>query len=197
MPTAEARPWPSGPVVISTPLVWRNSGWPGVFDFQVRSDSMSVELQPEPAQVQLDVQGEAAVPAGQHEPVAAQPVRVAGVVAHQPLKQGVRQRRQAHRRARVAVADLLHRIGGQHPDGVHRARVQLGPVVGVVGAGEGRDLVECGHVANSLYGPGFAIRMIHPSAEPGAAAGAWGTIRTAFTRGLPSSVVEAARCGEP
>ena len=26
MPTAEARPWPSGPVVISTPVVWPSSG---------------------------------------------------------------------------------------------------------------------------------------------------------------------------
>ena len=26
MPTADARPWPSGPVVISTPVVCRNSG---------------------------------------------------------------------------------------------------------------------------------------------------------------------------
>ena len=48
MPTAEARPWPSGPVVISTPVVWRNSGWPGVFDPQVRSASMSASSSPNP-----------------------------------------------------------------------------------------------------------------------------------------------------
>ena len=30
MPTAVARPWPSGPVVVSTPGVWPYSGWPGV-----------------------------------------------------------------------------------------------------------------------------------------------------------------------
>ena len=29
MPTAVARPWPSGPVVVSTPGVWPYSGWPG------------------------------------------------------------------------------------------------------------------------------------------------------------------------
>jgi hypothetical protein len=67
----------------------------------------------------------------------------------------------------------------------------------VIRAGERRDLVECGHVANSLHRPGFAIRLVHPSARTWAAAGPWGTIRTAFTRGLPSSVVEAARCGDP
>ena len=36
-PTAEAMPVPSGPVVISTPLVWPYSGWPGVRDPAVRS----------------------------------------------------------------------------------------------------------------------------------------------------------------
>ena len=30
IPTALAKPWPSGPVVISMPAVWRYSGWPGV-----------------------------------------------------------------------------------------------------------------------------------------------------------------------
>src|SRR6476660_5135287 len=29
MPTLVATPWPSGPVVVSTPLVQRYSGWPG------------------------------------------------------------------------------------------------------------------------------------------------------------------------
>ena len=32
MPTAFATPWPSGPVVASTPGVSPNSGCPGVFD---------------------------------------------------------------------------------------------------------------------------------------------------------------------
>ena len=36
--------------------------------------------------------------------------------------------RQAHRRAGVAVADLLHGVHRQHPDGVHRLVVELGPV---------------------------------------------------------------------
>ena len=30
MPTLLPQPWPSGPVVVSTPAVWRYSGWPGV-----------------------------------------------------------------------------------------------------------------------------------------------------------------------
>ncbi|CAM3924753.1 hypothetical protein ISCU110981_19895 [Isoptericola cucumis] len=41
MPTADASPWPSGPVVISTPSVCLYSGWPGVLEPQVRSAAMS------------------------------------------------------------------------------------------------------------------------------------------------------------
>ena len=48
MPTDEASPWPSGPVVISTPRVWRNSGWPGVLDLNVRSAWMSDSSRPKP-----------------------------------------------------------------------------------------------------------------------------------------------------
>ncbi len=36
MPTALATPWPSGPVVVSTPAVCPYSGWPGVFEPWVR-----------------------------------------------------------------------------------------------------------------------------------------------------------------
>ena len=71
MPTAEARPWPSGPVVISTPLVWRNSGWPGVLDPQVRSASMSASSRPKPPRYSWMYSVRLRVPAGQHEPVAA------------------------------------------------------------------------------------------------------------------------------
>src|SRR5919108_272563 len=30
MPAAFEMPWPSGPVVVSMPAAWPNSGWPGV-----------------------------------------------------------------------------------------------------------------------------------------------------------------------
>ncbi len=113
------------------------------------------ELQPEPAEIQLDVERQAAVPGGQHESVATQPVEVAGVVAHLALKQRVRQRRQAHRGPRMAVADLVHRVRRQHPNGVDRGRVQLRPVVRVIRAGEGRNLVDCGHEAHSFDMSGF------------------------------------------
>ena len=86
-----------------------------------------VELEPVAGQVELDVLGEAGVPAGQHEPVATEPVRVGRVVPHDVLVEQVGRRSQAHRRARVAVADLLHGVGGEHPDGVHGADVEVGP----------------------------------------------------------------------
>lgn len=45
MPTAVAMPWPSGPVVVSTPGVWPHSGWAGVrlplFRYARRSSSVS------------------------------------------------------------------------------------------------------------------------------------------------------------
>jgi hypothetical protein len=106
------------------------------------------QLQTEAAEVELQVEGQAAVPAGQHEPVAAQPMGVAGVMAHRALEKGVSQRRQAHRRPGMAVADFLDRVSRQHPDGVYGDRVDLGPVVGVVRLGQRGDLFECGHRSN-------------------------------------------------
>ena len=41
MPTEVAMPWPSGPVVVSTPEVQRYSGWPGAFESSWRKLSMS------------------------------------------------------------------------------------------------------------------------------------------------------------
>ena len=37
MPTEVATPWPSGPEVVSTPLVQRYSGWPGHFEPSCRN----------------------------------------------------------------------------------------------------------------------------------------------------------------
>ena len=87
-----------------------------------------VELEAVAGQVQLDVEREARVAAGQHEAVAAQPVGVARVVAQEPLPEQVRRRRQAHRRAGVAVADLLDGVHGQDTHRVDRSAVEIGPV---------------------------------------------------------------------
>ena len=119
--------------------VARGLGLPGAQRLDVS------ELQPEATEVQLDVQREAGVSTGQNETIAAQPVDVAGVMAHLALEQRVGQRCQAHRRSGVAVADLLDRIRREYPDGVHRDRVHLGPVVGMIGTGKGGNLFERGH----------------------------------------------------
>ena len=147
-----ARPWPSGPVVISTPGVWRNSGWPGVLDPQVRSDSMSDSSRPKPPRYSWMYRVRLVCPADSTKRSRPSQWSVARVVAHLPLEQRVRQRRQAHRGPGMTVADLLHRVRRQHPDRVDRGRIQLGPVVRVIRAGEGRNLFDCGHEAHSLIG---------------------------------------------
>ena len=127
MPTPLATPCPSGPVVTSTPAVWPYSGWPGVREPQVRSASQVGQLQAVAGQEQLAVLGQRRVAVGQDEPVAADPVRIGRVVAHDPLVEQVGQRRQAHRGAGMAVAGLLHGIRGEQPRGVDRLGVELGP----------------------------------------------------------------------
>ena len=87
-----------------------------------------LELQPPAAEEELDVERQARVAARQHEPVAARPVRVGGVVPHHLLEEQVRRGREAHRGAGVAVADLLDGVHGEHPDGVHGLVVELVPV---------------------------------------------------------------------
>ena len=104
--------------------VSRCRGSPGTQGFQV------VQLQPEPAEIQLDVQGQAGVSAGQHETVTSRPVGVGRAVAHHLLEQGVGHRCQAHRGTGMAVARLLHGVGPQHPDGVDGPGVGVGPAVG-------------------------------------------------------------------
>jgi hypothetical protein len=44
MPTLLAHPWPRGPVVVSTPVVMRYSGWPGVLELICRNCLMSSRL---------------------------------------------------------------------------------------------------------------------------------------------------------
>ena len=91
---------------------------------------------------------EAGVAAGQDEPVPAQPLRVGRIVPHHVLEQQVGQRRQAHRRARMPVAGPLDGIGRQHPDGVHRPHVEVGPP-DRIGQGPGQQWVAEGCVAHS------------------------------------------------
>ena len=129
IPTALATPWPSGPVVTSTPLgvrmlrMTRRQRSPE----SVRLDV--VEFEAKTAEIELDVERQAGVSTGQHEAVPSRPVGVSRVVPHHLLKQQVGNGRQAHRGAWMAVADVLHSVGGQHPDGVDGSRIKIGPPV--------------------------------------------------------------------
>ncbi len=90
---------------------------------------------------ELDVERQAGVAGGEHEPVASGPVRVGGVVPHDPVEEQVRRRGEAHRRPRVAVAGFLHGVHGQHADRVDGPAVEVGPVesgkLGSVGSHDG------------------------------------------------------------
>ena len=95
-----------------------------------------VQLQAVAGEVELDVEGQARVAHREHEPVAADPVRVAGVVPQPLLEEQVGRRGHAHRRAGVAVADLLDGVHGQHADGVDRPAVEVAEArPGSVGCG--------------------------------------------------------------
>ena len=87
-----------------------------------------IQGHPVPGQVQLDVQGQARMPARQHETVPARPVRIRRVVPEQSLEEKVGHRGQAHRRARVPVAYFLDRIHRQDPDEIDGALVGCRPV---------------------------------------------------------------------
>src|SRR6185312_1239208 len=89
-----------------------------------------IQFQPEAAEIQLYVERQTGVAAGQHEPIAAWPVRVAGVVPHYFLEQQVGDRSEAHGSAWMAIADVLHGIGGQHSYGVDCSVVEFGPSLG-------------------------------------------------------------------
>ncbi len=82
-PTEVAMPWPSGPVVVSTPGAHQYSGWPGrpranlpelleVFDAQSLSAADTRE-------VQQAVEQHAAMPGRQDKPVAIGPMRIGRV----------------------------------------------------------------------------------------------------------------------
>jgi hypothetical protein len=67
----------------------------------------------------------------------------------------------------VAIAHLLDRVRRQHPRGIDGARVQLGPIGGVVGLGQRGNLFECRHELT----PGFVAWLwqgdpiSHPNGE--------------------------------
>jgi hypothetical protein len=129
---------------------WSKGLVPGAASGSSRPQLLDVLLlEAEAAEEELDVLGQARVARGEHEAVAAEPGVVGRVVTHHVLVEQVRGRGEADGGAGVAVADLLHRVGGQHADGVDRPLVELGPALG------GREVLR--HVVGILS-PGCGLR---------------------------------------
>ena len=124
MPTPFAKPWPSGPVVASTPGVRPCSGWPGRARAPLAELLEIVEGEVVPGQVQERVQEHARVAGGEHEPVAIGPVGLAGCVLEEPGPDDVGHRRRAHRGARVAGVGLLDAVDRQGANGVDRQLIE-------------------------------------------------------------------------
>ena len=144
--------WPGGDLhALGVPVFGMTGGQriPGAQCLQIR------QFESETAEVQLDVQGQARMPAGQNETIPAHPLRVSGIVAHRALEQRVCQRGQTHRGARVPAAAFLHRIGGQQPGGVDGPGVDVGPVGRVVGDRQRTDLV--GDNGGTVRGAGHDV----------------------------------------
>ena len=92
-----------------------------------------VDRQLVPGQMEHRVEQRARVAVGEDEAVPVGPLGVSRVVVHDVLPEHVRDRRAAHRRARVARVGLLHNVGAEHADVVdapllleaHRQRLRF------------------------------------------------------------------------
>ena len=77
-------------------------------------------------QIEGRIQQHRGVAAGQHEPVAVRPLRIAGVVAHHARIQDVGERRQRHRGPRMPRVGLLHPVHRQRADRVDAQLIESG-----------------------------------------------------------------------
>ena len=100
MPTAAARPWPSGPVVVSTPGVWPYSGWPGVLRTEL-AEALDLSCGPcaDSREMQQRIEQHRTMSGGQHEAVAIGPGRIGGIEFHEAREQDGGDIRHAHRHA--------------------------------------------------------------------------------------------------
>ena len=111
MPTALARPWPSGPVVVSTPGVMADiPDGRGSSSASWRKRLSSSIGRSIAGQVQQRVQQHRAVAVRQHEAVAVGPGRIGRVVLQIMAPQHRGDVGHAHRHARVAGIRLLDRV---------------------------------------------------------------------------------------
>ncbi len=86
-----------------------------------------VEFEAVAAEVELDVLGQAGVTGREDEAVTADPLRVRRVVDHRMLVEVVGDRSQAHRRAGMTVAGLLHGVGSEQAGSVDCSAVRSEP----------------------------------------------------------------------
>ena len=73
-----------------------------------------------PGEVKNGPEQHRGVPVGEHEPVAVGPDRILRIILQHPVPNRVDQRRQRHRRARMAGLGLLHGINGERADRIDR-----------------------------------------------------------------------------
>ena len=131
MPTLVATPWPSGPVVVSTPGGQAVFGVAGALAVELAEALDVVERDRQLAQplvlrvhrlhageMQHGVEQHRGVAVGEHEAVAVGPDGVVGIEAEEVLPQAVDHRRQGHRRAGMAGVGRLHGVHGEGADGV-------------------------------------------------------------------------------
>ena len=135
MPTAIARPWPSGPVVDLDARQLEILRMAGARAAELAEVPDVVDRRPRVAgQVQQRVDQHRAVAGRQDETVAVGPVRIGGVELQMPGEQRGRGVGHAHRHARVAAVGGLHRIHREGANGVGEAavgRLHRGSVDGV------------------------------------------------------------------
>ena len=107
-------PWPSGPVVVSMPLVWKFSGWPGRQRSQLPEMLELVQRHVGIAgEIQQRIQQHRAVPGREHETVAVGPFRVRRVEFQKLREQHGGDIGGAHRQAGMAGFGLFHGIHGE------------------------------------------------------------------------------------
>ena len=117
MPTELARPWPSGPVVVSMPLAWPRSGWPGGAAAELAEALQLVERHVGIAgQMQQPVEQHRAMAVRQHKPVTVGPIRRQRIKPQELREQHRGDVGHAHRHAGMAGFRLLDRV--------HRERAQ-------------------------------------------------------------------------
>ncbi len=139
-----ATPWPSGPVVASTPEVWPYSGWPGHLLPSWRKRWMSASGTAGSRcglaifrdgfhlrQMQERVKQHAGMPGGKNKAVAIGPKRVRGIVAQESLPHAVANRSERHGRSGMPGIGLLHGVHREGANGVDGKLLDLSRAHGI------------------------------------------------------------------